>query len=43
MNLVDVNAMEQIVDKLANINVTILRGRLERGGILKTIKAKAQR
>ena len=40
MSLVDVNAMEQIVNKLANINVTILRGRLERGGILKTIKSK---
>jgi hypothetical protein len=40
MNLVDVNAMEQIVDKLAKINVNILRGRLERGGLLKTIKLK---
>ena len=31
MSLVDINAMNEIVDKLAQINVNILRGRLERG------------
>ena len=40
MSLVDINAMNEIVDKLAQINVNILRGRLERGGLLKTIKMK---
>ena len=40
MNLIEVNAMNDIVEKLAQINVNILRGRLERGGILKTIKLK---
>ena len=42
MNLIEVNAMNDIVEKLAQINVNILRGRLERGGILKTIKLKQQ-
>lgn len=40
MNLVEATVLKDIVNKLARININILRGRLERGGILKEIKEK---
>tara|TARA_R110000796_G_scaffold246683_1_gene371588 strand:- start:1234 stop:1731 length:498 start_codon:yes stop_codon:yes gene_type:complete len=40
MNLVEATVLNDIVSKLARININILRGRLERGGILKEVKAK---
>ena len=40
MTTVEVSQIDSIVDKLSQINVNILRGRLERGALLKTIKTK---
>jgi len=40
MNEIEASALNDTINKLAQINVNILRGRLERGGILKSIKIK---